>query len=157
MASTHEIKASRRKIIVDTASLSFIAATASSTALAEPNKRVASGNVTKYDGYSSVDWLARADEPFFNSFVNSSFEFWNARGRARATLSNVRRFIATGKSDIPARAFSLDFLIQESTRSLPTDLCNVAHPKLGTFELFVVRHRNTIGNDVLMATFSRLQ
>lgn len=156
MASAHEIKSNRRQLLVDTASLGFFAATACSIALAEPNKSGASGNVTTDDRYSSVDWLAQADESFFNSFVDSSFEFWNARGRARATLSKVRRFIATGKSDIPARAFSLDFLIQESTRTLPEDLCYVTHPKLGTFELFVVRHRDTKGDDILMATFSRL-
>ena len=157
MASAHETKASRRKMLADTAALGFFVATASSVALAEPNKGGPGGNVTKDDRYSSVDWLAQADESFFNSFVDSSFEFWNARGRARATLSNVRRFIATGKSDTPARAFSLDFLIQESTRNLPEDLCYVTHPKLGTFELFVVRHRDTKGDDMLMATFSRLQ
>ena len=156
MVSAHEIKSNRRKMLVDTASLGFFAATASSIALAEPNERGASGNVTKDDRYSSVDWLAQADELFFNSFIDSSFEFWSARGRARAALSNVRRFTATAKSDIPARAFSLDFLIQESTRTLPTDLCFVTHAKLGTFELFVVLHRNTMGNDMLMATFSRL-
>ena len=157
MASAHEIKGSRRKMLADTAALGFFVATASSVALAEPNKGGSGGNVTNDDRSLTGDWLAQADESFFNSYIDSSFEFWSARGRARATLSNVRRFIATGKSDISARAFSLDFLIQESTRTLPEDLCYVTHPKLGTFELFVVRHRDTKGDDMLMATFSRLQ
>ena len=157
MASAHEIKASRRKMLVDTAAVGFFVANASSVALAEPNKGGSGGNVTNDDRSLSGDWLAQADDSFFNSFIDSSFEFWSARGRARATLSNVRRFTAKGKSDTPARAFSLDFLIQESTRTLPEDLCYVTHPKLGTFELFVVRHRDTKGDDMLMATFSRLQ
>ena len=73
MVSAHEIKSNRRKMLVDTASLGFFAATASSIALAEPNERGASGNVTKDDRYSSVDWLAQADELFFNPFIDSSF------------------------------------------------------------------------------------
>jgi hypothetical protein len=159
MNNSMETNASRRKILVNTASLGFFMTAANSAAFADVttlSKDESTAKVTNDDKNVAGDWLAQADETFFNTYADSSFEFWNAAGRARATLSNVRSFTAAGKSRASARAFSLDFVIQESTRNLPADLCYVTHAKLGTFELFVVPHSNAKGDRLLLATFARL-
>jgi hypothetical protein len=158
MTNSTKTNHGRRAILTETASLGFLVAAASSTALANPitlGKDQPSSRVTNDDGNVAGAWLAQADEAFFNSYLNSSFEFWNARGRARATLNNVQNFVA-GKSKTALRAFSLEFLILESTLSLPTDSSYVTHSKLGTFELFVVPAKNAKGDRLLLATFARL-
>ncbi len=100
-------------------------------------------------------WLAHADENFFAAHVGSHFEFWSARGRAGASLRNVRPITSKGKSTDLVQAFDLEFVIEESTRTTPSDLCYVTHAKLGTFELFVVESRADKGAHTLIATFAR--
>jgi hypothetical protein len=100
-------------------------------------------------------WLAQADESFFAAHIGSHFEFWSARGRAAASLRNVQTITDKRKSPDHVQAFSLEFVIEESTRTIPSDLCYVTHAKLGTFELFVVEARTDRGAAMLIATLAR--
>jgi hypothetical protein len=107
-------------------------------------------------GSAAADWLGRADEAFFNQHVDSLFEFWSVRGRASALLRSVQTYVGERKNESMVHAFALTFVIQESTRTTPAELCNVTHPKLGTFELFVTEANSVVrGERLLIATFAR--
>jgi hypothetical protein len=101
------------------------------------------------------DWLATADEAFFSQHIGSHFEFWSTRGRASASLTSVQSYVSGRDQDDRVHAFSLVFLILESTRAAPSNLCNVTHAKLGTFELFATEANSNQGERLLIATFAR--
>jgi hypothetical protein len=139
---------------------SMISATAGAVAipLVLSTHTHANGKVDASSGGSTrtLNVLTDLNVQAWNDHAGSSFEFWNGTGRARATLAkaidtNVR------SPDLTVYSFVLQFVVQESTRSAPDELCHVIHPKLGAFDLFVVSGHNSNGEIVLSATFSRIQ
>jgi hypothetical protein len=150
------VKTSRREVLLSAASVGVLAATGSFAALASEGKGNAADKATNDDKNLADAWLSHADETFFSPHINSHFEFWDARGRAGATLSAARGFAAGRKFTQAVPAFTLDFIVQESTRVEPSELCFVTHAKLGTFELFVVPVSGAKGERMLVATFARL-
>ena len=103
-------------------------------------------------------WVASVSAESAADLLNTQFEFWSVHGRAAAILSQIISAPIKGSSRAgwSNDSFQLVFQVTESTRNLPRDLCNVIHPQLGNFELFVQSGWSDKGNNQLVATFGRL-
>lgn len=103
-------------------------------------------------------WVASVSAKSATTLMGTPFEFWSVHGRAAAVLTDIVSAPLKGSSEAgwSAESFQLVFTVSESTRNLPRDLCNVIHPQLGSFELFVQSARNDKGVAQFVATFSRL-
>ena len=104
------------------------------------------------------EWVATVSVESAQPLIGSSFEFWSVHGRAAATLVQAASNYQVGerRAGWTTESFQLIFEITESTRNLPRDYCNVAHPQLGSFEIFVQTTKSDKGNDQFVATFNRL-
>jgi hypothetical protein len=119
----------------------------------------ASGNrpATKNERSITGDALSQLTETAAHAFIGSNFDVLTSAGRARATLRKVEslqlsRVVA---QEFPINGFELAFEVIESLGSLPTGLCQVSHPRLGTFDLFLAARPSVKGGQFLGATFSR--
>lgn len=130
-------------------------ATGTSVSFAAP----ASSRATGRDPMPLIgdQWVAAVDAESAALLIDTSFEFWSVHGRAAATLTDVN-VLSTPRQlnrGTAIDAFELVFTITESTRNLPRELCNVLHPQLGGFELFVQSGNSDKGLAQFVACFTR--
>ena len=99
------------------------------------------------------DALSLIDVSLAQSLVGHEFEIVSAKGYTIAKLTTVQTLGAAVKSP---KAFAMEFAPISSQGELLQDTYQVHHPVLGSFDLFLVPHRNQRNALVLLATFVRL-
>ena len=156
--STSSTALARRTVLSRAAALSLVAL----SPVVTPTVALADKGGAALNPSAIGDVLSAMDETVAMQYVGSSFEFWNSAGRASAVLTAVQTNHRTRPAqsrpmnEASTHSFMLSFVIDESTQATPADLCHVIHPKLGAFDLFVVPSVNSEGQQVLLATFTRL-
>lgn len=110
-------------------------------------------------GMLDIDPLALIDESVARAFIGTDFDISSDMVNAKLRLVNVSAYLISRKQEqaINTQSFAMEFEILSNAGVLTQETYHTTHPKLGTFELFMVPHTNTNGRKVLVATFNRLK
>jgi len=103
--------------------------------------------------------VGRIDESLARALLGSDFKVSSETASATTRLESVAVPPApSGRAYFgrQTQSFSMEFNPTESSGDLIQDTYRIEHAELGSFELFLVPHRNRKGETILLATFNRL-